>query len=108
MLPALHLFWVASRMSTPPLPPPMPKAGQQRVHWRAPASASALAYHIGQACKAHDGPLLVVARDNHAAQQIESDLRTLLARDIPADRQTPTPSHGAWPPIVHFPDWETL
>src|SRR5207342_213942 len=89
-----------------PLSPPMPKPGQQRVYWRASSTPSALAYHIGAAARAHDGPLLVIARDNHGAQQLESDLRTLLARHAPGEAaaQLSAPS----PPIVHFPDWETL
>nr|WP_159015356.1 transcription-repair coupling factor [Lysobacter profundi] len=81
--------------------PPLPRAGQQRVYWRAPSSPSALAFHLGAAASTHDGPLLVIARDNHTAQQIESDLRTLLTRELPAGQ-------AQWPPIVHFPDWETL
>lgn len=80
--------------------PPLPRSGQ-RAWWRAPASPSALALHIGAAAAAHDGPLLVVAKDNHTAQQLESDLRTLLARDVAGKRE-------CWPPIAPFPDWETL
>jgi transcription-repair coupling factor (superfamily II helicase) len=87
---------------------PLPRPGQQRVYWRASPSASAIAYHIGSAAIAHDGPLLVIARDNHAAQQLESDLRTLLARDAQPDRDAPMLLRQPWPPIVHFPDWETL
>ncbi|MBZ4038650.1 transcription-repair coupling factor [Novilysobacter selenitireducens] len=87
-------------MSTPKLPiPPLPKAGQQRAWWRAPASPSALAFHIATAAAAHDGPLLVVARDNHAAHQLESDLRTLLGLDGLPDGPLP---------VLPFPDWETL
>ncbi|OHE83773.1 MAG: transcription-repair coupling factor [Lysobacterales bacterium RIFOXYA1_FULL_69_10] len=87
-------------MSTPTLPiPPLPKAGQQRAWWRAPASPSALAFHIATAAAAHDGPLLVVARDNHAAHQLESDLRTLLGLDGLPDGPLP---------VLPFPDWETL
>ncbi len=87
-------------MSTPSLPiPPLPKAGQQRAWWRAPASPSALAFHIATAAAAHDGPLLVVARDNHAAHQLESDLRTLLGLDGLPDGPLP---------VLPFPDWETL
>ena len=87
-------------MSTPTLPiPPLPKAGQQRAWWRAPASPSALAFHIATAAAAHDGPLLVVARDNHAANQLESDLRTLLGLDGLPDGPLP---------VLPFPDWETL
>ncbi|HVI57361.1 MAG TPA: transcription-repair coupling factor [Luteimonas sp.] len=76
-------------------PPPLPRPGQQRAYWRAPASASALAWSIANAARARDGPLLAIARDNQAAHQLESDLRTLLGAD-PAL------------PVLPFPDWETL
>ena len=78
------------------------------MYWRAPSSPSALAFHVGAAATAHAGPLLVIARDNQAAHQIESDLRTLLARDRPESDDVLTPARSPWPPIVHFPDWETL
>src|SRR5689334_12203481 len=58
--------------------PPLPKTGQQRAWWRAPASPSALAFHVAAAASAHGAPLLVVARDNQGAHQLESDLHTLL------------------------------
>ncbi|WP_407352276.1 transcription-repair coupling factor [Luteimonas sp. R10] len=75
--------------------PPLPRRGQQRAWWRAPASPSALAWSILRAARAHERPLLVVARDNQHAHQIESDLRTLGgdAADLP---------------VLPFPDWETL
>ena len=38
---------------------------------------------------------MAIARDNQAAHQLESDLRTLLGGDESL-------------PIVNFPDWETL
>ncbi|MGI8559943.1 MAG: transcription-repair coupling factor [Luteimonas sp.] len=84
-------------MSSPPAfpVPPLPQAGRPRAYWRAPASASALAWSILRAADAHDGPLLAIARDNHGAHQLESDLRTLIA-----DRT------GL--PVLPFPDWETL
>ncbi len=83
-------------MPFPDLPaPPLPRPGQQRAWWRAPASRSALAWHAATAAAAHAAPLLLVARDNHAAHQLESDLHTLLG----ADPQLP---------VVAFPDWETL
>jgi transcription-repair coupling factor (superfamily II helicase) len=83
-------------MKTPVFPvPPLPRAGQQRAWWRAPASASALAWAIARAADAHAGPLLVVARDNQAAHQLESDLRTLIGPDDTL-------------PVLPFPDWETL
>jgi len=75
--------------------PPLPKAGQQRAWWRAPVSPSALAFHIAAAASAHAAPVLAIARDNHGANQLESDLRTLLGGD-------------ATLPVVAFPDWETL
>ncbi|HUH89990.1 MAG TPA: CarD family transcriptional regulator, partial [Lysobacter sp.] len=99
-------------MSNPTFPtPPLPRAGQQRAWWRAPASPSALAFHIAGAAAAHDGPLLAIARDNQTAQQLESDLRTLLG---PAGTATgtagvlPVMPGQPWLPVLHFPDWETL
>ncbi|QNU15709.1 transcription-repair coupling factor [Thermomonas sp. XSG] len=76
-------------------PVPMPRPGQQRAWWRAPASGTALAAAALAAAQRADGPLLLVARDNHAAHQLEADLRTLTGGD-PAL------------PVLGFPDWETL
>ncbi len=73
----------------------MPKPGQARTYWRTPASASALAHAIAAAASQRAEPLLVVARDNHTAQQLEADLHTLLGGD---------PSL----PVLQLPDWETL
>ncbi|WP_372013046.1 transcription-repair coupling factor [Pseudoxanthomonas sp. 10H] len=75
--------------------PPLPRRGQARAWWQVPASPSALAWHLAQAARAHPGPLLFVARDNHSAHQVEADLHTLLGQD-------------ATLPVVPFPDWETL
>ncbi|MFT3667870.1 MAG: transcription-repair coupling factor [Pseudoxanthomonas sp.] len=75
--------------------PPLPRGGQSRAWWRAPASPTALAWSIAAAARAHDGPVLVVARDNHEAHQVEADLHTLLG-------------NSADLPVVPFPDWETL
>jgi transcription-repair coupling factor (superfamily II helicase) len=87
-------------MPAPHFPePPLPKAGQQRAWWRAPASASALAFHVAAAAQAHDGPLLAITRDNQTAHQLEGDLRTLLGADAVVDGATP---------VLAFPDWETL
>ena len=74
---------------------PLPRSGQSRAYWRAPASASALAVAIASAAAQHASPLLVVARDNHAAHQLEADLHTLLGNDSAL-------------PVLNFPDWETL
>ena len=75
--------------------PPLPKSGQLRAWWRAPASPTALAWFIARAAEAHDGPLLAVARDNQGAHQLEADLHTLLG------------PHSTLP-VLPFPDWETL
>ena len=75
--------------------PPLPRRGQQRAFWRAPASTSALAWSLLRAASVHGRLLLVVARDNHHAHQLESDLQTLSG------------GHGDVPMLV-FPDWETL
>ncbi len=74
---------------------PLPKSGQSRAFWRAPPSGTALACAIAAAAARHAGPLLVVARDNHAAHQLEADLRLLVAGDAAL-------------PVLGFPDWETL
>ena len=72
--------------------PPLPRPGQQRAYWRSPSSPSALALGLSEIARAHPGLVLAVARDTHAAQSLEHDLR-VLAEDLP---------------ILHFPDWETL
>jgi len=77
------------------LPVPLPRAGQNRAYWRAPASGSALAVAIAAAATRHAAPLLVVARDNHAAHQVEADLHAMLGADAAL-------------PVLNFPDWETL
>ncbi|WAT15715.1 transcription-repair coupling factor [Xanthomonas fragariae] len=83
-------------MQSPTFPsPPLPKSGQLRVYWRAPSSPTALAWSIARAAEAHAGPLLVIARDNQSAHQIEADLHALLSAQSAL-------------PVVPFPDWETL
>ncbi|MFN3310756.1 MAG: transcription-repair coupling factor [Thermomonas sp.] len=77
------------------VPVPLPRPGQLRAWWRAPANGTALALAALAAARRHPGPLLLVARDNHAAHQLEADLR-LLAGGDPAL------------PVLGFPDWETL
>ncbi len=81
------------RDSSHPLPLPAP--GKPRTSWRAPVSPSALAWHVLRAARAHGRPILAVARDNQAAHQLESDLRTLGGGD-----------NGI--ALLPFPDWETL
>ena len=78
-----------------PFPVPLPRTGQSRAYWRAPASSSALAVAIAATSARHSAPLLVIARDNHTAHQLEADLHTLLGTDTTL-------------PVLNFPDWETL
>ncbi|HEY4530872.1 MAG TPA: transcription-repair coupling factor, partial [Luteimonas sp.] len=75
--------------------PPLPGPGRPRAWWQAPASRSALAWFIAAAARAHEGVLLAVTRDNHAATQLEADLHTLVGDDPGL-------------PVLAFPDWETL
>lgn len=83
-------------MSNPtPSVPALPSGGHRRAWWRAPGSSSALAWAVAAAARRHDGPLLVVLADNHAADRLETDLQVLLGDDASL-------------PVVHFPDWETL
>ncbi len=88
---------MTSRMADSPLsiPVPLPRPGQLRAWWRAPASGTALALAALAAAHRHPGPLLLVARDNHTAHQLEADLRTLTGGDLAL-------------PVLGFPDWETL
>ncbi|MDE2408608.1 MAG: transcription-repair coupling factor, partial [Xanthomonadaceae bacterium] len=76
-------------------PVPLPRPGQTRAWWRAPASSTALACALVSAARQQPSPLLVVARDNQSAHQLETDLQLLLAE---------TPAL----PVLGFPDWETL
>ncbi|MFT3896576.1 MAG: transcription-repair coupling factor [Thermomonas sp.] len=83
-------------MSNPAPPVPvLPSGGHRRAWWRTPGSSSALAWAVATAARAHEGPLLAVLPDNHAADRLETDLRVLLGDDASL-------------PVVHFPDWETL
>ncbi|MBZ0088684.1 MAG: transcription-repair coupling factor [Thermomonas sp.] len=73
---------------------PLPRAGHRRAWWRLPGSYTGLACAILAACRQHDGPVLVIASDNAAAHQLESDLRLLAA--------------GSGLDVHGLPDWETL
>ncbi len=84
-----------SKTSSASSVPPLPHGRQSRAWWRAPASPSALAWHLIQAARAHDGPVLAITRDNHQAHQLEGDLHTLLGTESDL-------------PVLPFPDWETL
>ena len=83
-----------------------------------PASPTALAWYLAEAARAHDAPLLVSARDNHGANQLEADLQTLLGGDpaLPvvafltgkpcpttASARIRTSSRSAWLPCTACP-----
>jgi len=71
--------------------PPLPRSVSQRKTWRQPAGSS-LALLLTQTARQHDGPVVMLARDTHAARNLEDELR-VFAGDLP---------------VLHFPDWETL
>ena len=70
----------------------LPHSGHKRAFWQQPPNDTALAFALARAARAHTGLLIVVARDTHQAQTLESDLR-IFASDLP---------------VLHFPDWEML
>ena len=71
---------------------PLPRDAKLRAFWNTPpGSAGALA--IAQAAKRHNGIVVAVARDTHAAHALEADLRIFAGADLD---------------VMHFPDWETL
>ena len=79
----------------PSTAPPLPRAGQQRAWWRAPASASALAFHI-------------------AAPRARTTARCSRSRATTTPRTSSNPTCArcsattATLPVLPFPDWETL
>lgn len=72
--------------------PPLPHGSQKRADWRAPASFSALSLMVASAAQAHDGVLIAITRDSHAAHALEAEL-SVFAPQLP---------------VLPFPDWETL
>ncbi|MCL5668622.1 MAG: transcription-repair coupling factor [Gammaproteobacteria bacterium] len=78
-----------------PLHPALPSAAAQRVRWEG-LRGSARGLVISRAALEHTGPLLVIAEDTPSAQRLEDELRFYLGQDVAA------------PPLLHFPDWETL
>ncbi len=71
---------------------PLPRAGQQRAYWRAPANPSATALGLIERARTHKGLIVAITKDTQSAQILENDLRSL----------------GRGIPVMHFPDWETL
>jgi len=81
-----------SNTPTPLLTLPLPVAGQKRAYVESP-TGSALALAIADTASRHDGLVLVIVADSHAAHALEAELGLFIDPDLP---------------IVHFPDWETL
>jgi transcription-repair coupling factor (superfamily II helicase) len=71
--------------------PPLPVNAKTRRYWAAPHGSS-WALQIAEAARAHDGLLVVVARDTRSADNLEGEL-AVFAGELP---------------VLHFPDWETL
>jgi transcription-repair coupling factor (superfamily II helicase) len=72
--------------------PPLPTSNRQRRYWTTPHGA-ALALALAEAGRAHDGVVVAVARDTHAAHALEAELAVFAGSDIE---------------VLQFPDWETL
>ena len=81
-------------MSNDTIPaPPLPKRGQKKALWQSPATRTGLALAFSLAAQKLDRPLLIIAKDNAHAHQLEWDLRALGDASLP---------------VMLFPDWETL
>src|ERR1700759_5563368 len=77
--------------------PSLPRDAKRRAYWISPhGSAQALA--LAEAERAHDGIVVDVTTDTHAAHTLEADLQ-LFAGDATKSMKIE---------IMHFPDWETL
>ncbi|HJU27119.1 MAG TPA: DEAD/DEAH box helicase, partial [Rhodanobacteraceae bacterium] len=71
--------------------PPLPRGANRRKTWNTPAGSS-LALLLCETARVHEGVVVAVARDTHAARALEDEL-SVFAGDLP---------------VLHFPDWETL
>jgi len=79
-------------MSSVLLTPPLPPSPKQRRHWQLP-HGSALALALAEAGQAHDGLVVAVTHDTHAAHALEAELAVFARGDLE---------------VLQFPDWETL
>src|ERR1700753_2963504 len=74
------------------LNPPLPRDARRRIFWTTPpGSAQALA--LADAARTHDGIVVAVTHDTHAALTLEAELQFFAGSDVE---------------VLHFPDWETL
>ncbi len=85
-------FFAITMTDTLFLDPPLPRDVKRRAFWTAPPD-SALALALVEATRAHDGIVVAVTHDTHAALTLESDLELFAGDSIE---------------VLHFPDWETL
>jgi transcription-repair coupling factor (superfamily II helicase) len=79
-------------MPSPLILPPLPTSPRQRRYW-SPPHGSALALTLAEAARAHDGLVVAVAPDTHAAHALEAELAVFAGADLE---------------VLQFPDWETL
>ena len=79
-------------MSSPLINIPLPMSPRQRRYWCAPHGAS-LALALTDTGLAHDGLVVVVTPDTHAANALEGELAIFAGADLE---------------VLQFPDWETL
>lgn len=73
------------------LQPPLPRKADQPRFWITPPGSS-ISLLTAETARAHDGPVVMVARDNPHAHRLEREL-AVFARGLE---------------VLHFPDWETL
>ena len=71
---------------------PLPGSPKQRRQWNTP-NGSALALALAEAGRRHDGLVVVLTRDTHAAHTLESEIAVFAGGEIE---------------VLQFPDWETL
>ncbi|MEP7097373.1 MAG: transcription-repair coupling factor, partial [Dokdonella sp.] len=74
------------------LAPSLPTSAKQRRYWNAPDGAS-FALALAAAGRAHDGVVVAVTHDTHAAHALEAELAVFAGSDLE---------------VLQFPDWETL
>lgn len=78
-----------------PLTPPTPDSGVAINHW-SQLYGSGMALAVQRLAAKQSGPILLICRDRHLANQLTEQLQ-FFARDESQDL-----------PILNFPDWETL
>ncbi|MBI5782355.1 MAG: transcription-repair coupling factor, partial [Gammaproteobacteria bacterium] len=90
-----------------PLKPVLPAQAGGLLYWsRLYGSARGLA--IAHAAREHAGPLLVVTRGVHAAEQLEDEIRFYAAQGHAGGMSEIASDNESSLPVLHFPDWECL